>query len=582
MAEHLKRNTEKIEQELKQTQLLLKSCLESPKDIIIMAIDRDYQYLYFNEAHRTVMKYAYNADIEVGMNVLECISSEEDRKNAKTNYDRALSGESLTTIQEYGSVQRSFYESFYNPIRNEKSEVVGITAFARDITMRKQMEDRLRETNEYLENLFNYANAPIIVWNPQFKITRFNHAFERLTGRSAQEVIGHHLELLFPSELAQRSMVLIEKTLTGQRWETVEIAIQNRNGQIRTLLWNSATLFTPDRKTPVATIAQGQDITVRKMAEEELKQAYLKLDAFWNVATVENADVKTICDHVLESIVKMTASRIGFFGFIDEDQSGMTIHSWSGEAMKGCAMVNKPTYFPIAEAGVWGEAIRKGTFLILNDYSQHHPAKKGLPQGHVPLTNLLVVPVVSRGKIVAVAAVANREANYTESDAKHLTAFGEAIQAIIDRKRAEEELVQSNARLEQALTAANAGPWDWNIVDNTFYWSKEFITIFGMETTVRPGFEAWTAVVHQADRETASKRIQDSINTRTDLVNDYRIIHPDGSIRWIRAIGKTQFEGEKPVRMNGLCIDITERKRAEDEREKLEHKLNQAQKLESL
>jgi PAS domain S-box-containing protein len=140
----------------------------------------------------------------------------------------------------------------------------------RDITERKRVEEALRETNEYLENLFNYANAPIIVWDPQFKITRFNHAFETLTGRSAAEVLGKSLEILFPPAQIKASMKLIQKTLSGERWEVVEINLQHVDGSIRTVLWNSATLFSADGKIPIATIAQGQDITERKQLEEAL------------------------------------------------------------------------------------------------------------------------------------------------------------------------------------------------------------------------------------------------------------------------------------------------------------------------
>ncbi len=66
-------------------------------------------------------------------------------------------------------------------------------------------------------------------------------------------------------------MALIHKTLSGERWETVEIKILHLDGSIRTVLWNSATLFAPDGQTPIATIAQGQDITKRKQAEEALR-----------------------------------------------------------------------------------------------------------------------------------------------------------------------------------------------------------------------------------------------------------------------------------------------------------------------
>jgi PAS domain S-box-containing protein len=136
-----------------------------------------------------------------------------------------------------------------------------------------QAKDRLRETNDYLENLFNYANAPIIVWDPQFRITRFNHAFETLTGRPAGEVIGQSLEILFPPSLVESSLALIKQTTGGERWETVEIAILHLDGSVRTVLWNSATIFSADGKTPVATIAQGQDITERKQAEQALYQS---------------------------------------------------------------------------------------------------------------------------------------------------------------------------------------------------------------------------------------------------------------------------------------------------------------------
>ena len=62
----------------------------------------------------------------------------------------------------------------------------------------RQAEGALRETTDYLDNLFNYANAPIIVWDADTRFTRFNHAFEYLTGYTVGEVIGEKLQILFP------------------------------------------------------------------------------------------------------------------------------------------------------------------------------------------------------------------------------------------------------------------------------------------------------------------------------------------------------------------------------------------------
>ena len=153
---YIKDNLEQMVQqrtaELENTQMLLKSSLESPKDMIILSIDKDYNYFYFNQAHKDAMKYAYGKDIEPRMNLLEQITSELDIVNAKVNYDLALQGTSHSTIQKYGDVAVSYYETFYNTIRNDKNEIVGATAFARDVTERINQEEKIKDLNNTLEN----------------------------------------------------------------------------------------------------------------------------------------------------------------------------------------------------------------------------------------------------------------------------------------------------------------------------------------------------------------------------------------------------------------------------------------------
>ncbi|MDD4858761.1 MAG: MASE3 domain-containing protein [Dehalococcoidales bacterium] len=156
------------------------------------------------------------------------------------------------------------------PLHDENGIHTSNLALFTDITKHKENEQALEETRDYLENLLNYANAPIIVWDPQLRITRFNHAFERLTGLSTVEAINKKLDILFPEESREQSLQLIHKTAAGERWEVVEIPIKHKDGTVRTVLWNSATLFGADEKTVIATIAQGQDITERKEVEEAL------------------------------------------------------------------------------------------------------------------------------------------------------------------------------------------------------------------------------------------------------------------------------------------------------------------------
>ena len=152
------------------------------------------------------------------------------------------------------------------------SKVDYVSGLFFDITARRLAEEALRETRNYLESLLEYANAPIIVWDAESRITRFNHAFENLTGFTANEVIGQKLNLLFPEASREESLRKIASTSSGEHWESVEIPILRKDGDIRIALWNSANIHTKDGATLVATIAQGQDITARKEAETIIHQ----------------------------------------------------------------------------------------------------------------------------------------------------------------------------------------------------------------------------------------------------------------------------------------------------------------------
>ena len=183
-----------------------------------------------------------------------------------------------------------------------------------DITAQKLAEESLRETTEYLRNLLDYANAPIIVWDTKFRITRFNHAFEDLTGRTEQEVIGQYLNLLFPESSRATSLEQIQRTVTGEHWETVEIPILHVSGEIRTVLWNSANIADPAGRI-ISTIAQGTDITLRKRSDEEIKSAKVFLDMVIDMSPLamwisDNKGTVTRVNHALCETIHLTPDEI--------------------------------------------------------------------------------------------------------------------------------------------------------------------------------------------------------------------------------------------------------------------------------
>jgi PAS domain S-box-containing protein len=292
--------TERKQREKENTdmRILLQASIESPKDMIIMAIDQDYRYLCFNDVHRSAMKSAYGKDVEIGMNVLDCITSDNDRLNAKANYDRAMSGESHSTLQEYGHLEKVYYESFYNPILNSRNEIIGITAFARDITERKKADEALRESDEkYRLVVENAQEAIFIEAGGTFKFA--NSQATILTGYSQEELTSRPFtEFIHPDD---RQLVVErgDRRLTGlEESGPYTFRAIVKSGDTRWVEL-SAVLITWEGRP--ATLNFLTDITDRKRLEEE-RQRVDKLESVGMLAGGIAHDFNNILTSILGNI----------------------------------------------------------------------------------------------------------------------------------------------------------------------------------------------------------------------------------------------------------------------------------------
>ncbi len=151
----------------------------------------------------------------------------------------------------------------------------------------------------------------------------------------------------------------------------------------------------------------------------------------------------------LDEIGNLTDSPIGFYHFVEEDQNTLSLQAWSTRTLaEFCQAEGGGMHYPIREAGVWVDCVHERKPVVHNDYASL-PHRKGLPPGHAEVVRELVVPTLSGNRITAILGVGNKPTDYGEKDIELVSYFADIIWAIVEQKRADEQIRQLNARLEQ-------------------------------------------------------------------------------------------------------------------------------------
>jgi PAS domain S-box-containing protein len=311
-----------------------------------------------------------------------------------------------------------------------------------DFSDRKEAEAALQASEEKFRTVADFTYDWEYWINEKGAYNYISPSCERITGYSTQEFEENPallLDIIHPDDKSFFSRHLDEDLETPKVCH-LNFRIINRAGEERWISHYCQPVYGHDKKF-LGRRASNRDISVQKKAEESIKLNEIRQTALLNLYEMQTLPVKEVCDFVLEVSQPLTASEIGFMGFLNEDESQMTIHSWSKSVMAQCKIHEKPIVFSIADAGVWGEAVRQRQPIIINDYNSL-PLKRGVPDGHVGIKRFMAVPLFDEEKIVAVVAVGNKSQEYGEQDINQLQLLTEGMWQIIKRRKAEDELIK--------------------------------------------------------------------------------------------------------------------------------------------
>ena len=147
-----------------------------------------------------------------------------------------------------------------------------------------------------------------------------------------------------------------------------------------------------------------------------------------------------------------------------------------------------------------------------------------------------------------------------------VTGLSLAAAVTFERDRASKALMESQEQLRRSLDAARMGIWSWTVGSNVLAWDDNLRQLYGMLPGERiTGYSDFLQRVHPEDRAFVERAVREAMETGGGLDYEFRIVLPDGRIRWIADQGHVVRDAEgKPVSMSGVCMDVTERRLTEE------------------
>jgi PAS domain S-box-containing protein len=428
-------------------------------------------------------------------------------------------------------------------------------------------DNEARQVGVHLQDVLERVSDGLIALDRNWRYTYVNHQAASLFGRRPAELIGRHIWTEFPEGVGQPFHLAYEKAMAEQVFMEMENYYEPWDRWFENRIYPS----------PDGVSIFFHEITRRKQAEAVARESgeLLKLQNQVLGLIVDGTELGETLDVLLRgvqarapgltaSVLLMDADGIhirhgaapdlpaDYLRAIDGQTIGPAAGSCGTAAFRREPVIVEDIatdplwndYRAVALAhgmrACWSTPIVDGRCCVLGTFALYF-AEPGLPSPrHRQLIDMST-------DLAAIAITKHREA--------------EALSAN------EEQMRRRDAQLVAAQRIAQLGSYEWIVAENRVYRSEELCRIFGVDSAAfEATFEGYLRRVHPDDRD-ATRRVVDAAFTNgTPFSFEERIVRPDGSVRLLHSQGSWQLdEGHRPVRLVGICQDITERRQAEEQ-----------------
>ena len=304
----------------------------------------------------------------------------------------------------------------------------------------------LPQTEERYRSLFENNHSVMLIIDPASgRIVDANHAAEAYYGWPRETLLSLEIADIntLPREEIKAEMARAQAEQRKQFFFRHRLA----DGTIRDVEVFSGPIRIGTRELLYSIV---HDVTDQRLMEDTLSHLTQRALCLLDLPRLaDTLDETSLMQGGLEMAEQLTDSSISFIHFVNQDEETIELVTWSRRTLGTYCKAAFDRHYPVSQAGIWAEALRRREAVMFNDYASA-PDRRGLPEGHAALQRLVSVPVVEHGKVVMLAGVDNKAVDYTERDAQSLQLIANDLWRLVQRGRSQRKIERFSRLLERS------------------------------------------------------------------------------------------------------------------------------------